>query len=298
MRSPAHLSIASVPAVPTKKSLESAEFAKSSDYTLYQGDSLALLEQMPAGSVDLVFADPPYFLSNGGFTCKSGRRAPVRKGAWDESQGVEHDHAFTRDWLKACQRVLKPSGTIWVSGTQHVIFSVGFAMQSLGFKLLNTVTWYKPNASPNLSCRYFTHSSEILIWAAPQKAGKLSHTFNYSAMKAENGGKQMRDVWALPKAGEEELTADGSGRVWSQLTPRKSEKAFGGHPTQKPLALLERIVAASCPEEGRVLDPFNGSGTTGVAALRLGRSYVGIDIDPQYLALTEQRLNAVVRCAS
>src|SRR5690606_13647409 len=150
----------------------------------------------------------------------------------------EDDHAFTAAWLREIRRVLKPEGSLWVSGTQHVIFSVGFAMQQLGYKLLNTVTWYKPNASPNLSCRYFTHSTELLIWAAPASRGKLKHVFNYARMKAENGGKQMRDVWALPKSGEEELAPDGQGRVWSQLTPRKSEKAFGSHPTQKPQALL------------------------------------------------------------
>ena len=119
------------------------------------------------------------------------------------------------EWLKACQRVLKPTGTLWVSGTQHVIFNVGFAMQKLGFKLLNTVTWYKPNASPNLSCRYFTHSTELLIWASPRQTKTLQHTFNYARMKAENGGKQMRDVWNLPRTGEEELTADGAGRMWT-----------------------------------------------------------------------------------
>lgn len=281
-----------------KPKLSDHLFARSKDFALYQGDSIALMDQMEAGSFDLVFADPPYFLSNGGFTCKGGKRAPVGKGGWDRSRGVEDDHRFTKAWLQACQRVLKPSGTIWVSGTQHVIFSVGFAMQSLGFKLLNTVTWYKPNASPNLSCRYFTHSTELLIWAAPQSQGKLQHTFHYPAMKKANGGKQMRDVWALPRSGEEELSADGEGRVWSQLTPRKSEKAFGGHPTQKPLALLERIIEASCPEEGRVLDPFNGSGTTGVAAVKHGCKYVGIDLSEDYLTLTEKRLTNVERCAS
>src|SRR5439155_6266502 len=170
-----------------------------------------------AQTFDMVFADPPYFLSNGGFTCKSGRRAPVAKGAWDASRGVDGDHAFTLAWLRACQRVLKPTGTLWVSGTQHVIFSAGFAMQKLGYKLLNAVTWFKPNAAPNLSCRYFTHSSEIVIWASPGQKGKLQHVFNYAQMKGANGGKQMRDMWTL-------------------LTPRNEVKAFGGHPNQKPLA--------------------------------------------------------------
>lgn len=278
-----------------EKSLKQSEFAKSDAYKLYQGDSVALLNQFPEQQFDLVFADPPYFLSNGGFTCKSGKRASVAKGAWDVSRGIEEDHHFTTEWLKACQRVLKPTGTLWVSGTQHVIFNVGFAMQKLGFKLLNTVTWYKPNASPNLSCRYFTHSTELLIWASPKPAKTLQHTFNYARMKSENGGKQMRDVWNLPRTGEEELSADGAGRMWTQIAPRREEKAFGSHPTQKPVALLERIIEASTPEDATVLDPFNGSGTTGVAALKLGRRYTGIDLDANYLSLTKKRLDAVKR---
>ena len=277
------------------RSLSESLFAKTKDYQLYQGNSVELLNQFPEQQFDLVFADPPYFLSNGGFTCKSGKRASVQKGAWDVSRGVEEDHAFTTEWLKACQRVLKPTGTLWVSGTQHVIFNVGFAMQKLGFKLLNTVTWYKPNASPNLSCRYFTHSTELLIWASPRPAKTLQHTFNYARMKAENGGKQMRDVWNLPRTGEEELTGDGEGRMWTQIAPRREEKAFGSHPTQKPVALLERIIEASTSEDAAILDPFNGSGTTGVAALKLNRRYTGIDLDPTYLKLTQKRLDAARR---
>lgn len=267
-------------------------WARSRDYVLYKGDSLALLDQFEDQTFDLIFADPPYFLSNGGFTCSGGKRAPVKKGDWDASRGIEEDHEFTSAWLKACQRVLKPSGTIWVSGTQHVIFSVGFAMQRLGYKLLNTVTWYKPNASPNLACRYFTHSTEILVWASPGGKGKLQHRFNYQHMKAENGGKQMRDVWALPKTGDDELDAGGEGRVWSMTTPKPSEKAHGKHPTQKPIALLERIVDACTDDDALVLDPFCGSGTTGVAAVSKGRRFVGIDMDEQYLALTKKRLDA------
>ncbi|HZA13514.1 MAG TPA: DNA methyltransferase [Myxococcaceae bacterium] len=279
----------------TRPSARRVKYASGRGWELLQGDCLELLKQFPNGEFDLVFADPPYFLSNGGFTCKAGRRAPVEKGTWDASRGVDADHAFTREWLRACRRVLKPTGTIWVSGTQHVIFSVGFALQQLGFKLLNTVTWYKPNASPNLSCRYFTHSTELLVWASPATKGKLLHTFNYARMKAENGGKQMRDVWSLPRSGDEELTEDGEGRVWTQIAPRKGEKAHGSHPTQKPLALLERVIEASTAAGARVLDPFNGSGTTGVAALKLGRTYVGIDLDPEYLQLSRPRLQDAER---
>ena len=284
---------AAVPQLSPQPLREKDAYARGDAWRLYQGDSLQLMQRFEPKSFDLVFADPPYFLSNGGFTCKGGKRAPVGKGGWDASRGVEADHAFTTEWLAACQRLLKPTGTLWVSGTQHVIFSVGFALQKLGFKLLNTVTWYKPNASPNLSCRYFTHSTEILIWASPQTGGKLQHTFNYARMKKENGGKQMRDVWALPRAGDEELTADGGGRVWSQLTPRKGEKAHGGHPTQKPEALLERVIEASTAPDALVLDPFNGSGTTGVAAVRLGRRYVGLELDGAYLDVSARRLGAV-----
>jgi site-specific DNA-methyltransferase (adenine-specific) len=256
-------------------------------YRLIEGDSLGLLERLPPRSVDLVFADPPYNLSNGGSTCQAGKRAAVDKGAWDASRGVDEDHHFHRRWLAACRRVLKPSGTIWVSGTQHVIFSLGFAMQELGYHLLNTVTWFKPNASPNLACRFFTHSTELVIWAAPERSKPLAHTFHYPQMKAENGGKQMRDMWPLD--------SDGEGVVWSLPTPAKREKSEGRHPTQKPIALLDRIVTASSNPGDLVLDPFNGSGTTGVVAVARGRRYVGFDLDSAYLDLTERRLTATRR---
>lgn len=253
--------------------LSSHVHARGRDWVLYQGQSQKLLEGFDDATFDLIFADPPYFLSNGGTTCQSGKRVKVDKGGWDASRGVDEDHEFTAAWLEQCRRVLKPSGTIWVSGTQHVIFNVGFAMQKLGFKILNMVTWFKPNASPNLACRTFTHSTELLIWAAPVNKGKLLHTFNYKRMKEENGGKQMRDVWTM-------------------TTPKPSEKVHGRHPTQKPRALLERIVDACTEEDSLVLDPFCGSGTTGVAARAKGRRFVGIDMDPQYLELTKRRIEA------
>jgi site-specific DNA-methyltransferase (adenine-specific) len=256
-------------------------------FRLLQGDSLTLLDRLPAASVDLIFADPPYNLSNGGTTCQAGRRAVVDKGAWDASRGVGADHDFHRRWLDACRRVLKPSGTIWVSGTQHVIFSLGFAMQELGYHLLNTVTWFKPNASPNLACRFFTHSTELVIWAAPARSKPLLHTFNYPQMKAENGGKQMRDMWPLAD--------DGGGTVWDLATPGKREKREGRHPTQKPIALLDRIITAASDPGALVLDPFNGSGTTGVVAVARGRRYAGIDLDPTYLDLTHRRIASVTR---
>jgi site-specific DNA-methyltransferase (adenine-specific) len=258
-------------------------------WSLAEGDCLEVLEALPPASVDLVFADPPYHLSNGGTTCRSGRRASVDKGAWDRSGGVVADHAFQARWLDACRRVLKPSGTIWVSGTQHVIFSVGYAMQELGFHLLNTVTWYKPNASPNLACRFFTHSTELLLWASPRLLRPLPHRFNYRDMKAENGGKQMRDLWAVserPEPGGEQV-------VWSLPTPAPREKLHGRHPTQKPLALLDRVVAASAAPGDLVLDPFCGSGTTGLAAVRAGCRFLGVERDPRYVALAAARLRAL-----
>jgi site-specific DNA-methyltransferase (adenine-specific) len=255
-------------------------------WSIVQDDCIAALERLAPHSVDLVFADPPYHLSNGGTTCQSGRRARVDKGGWDASRGVEQDHQFQRRWLEACRRVLKPSGTIWVSGTQHVIFSVGYAMQELGFHLLNTITWYKPNAAPNLACRMFTHSTEILLWASPLKRKPLPHRFNYQAMKAENGGRQMRDLWQI----SERPTGDERQVVWSLPTPAAREKLHGRHPTQKPLSLLQRVVAASAAPGDLVLDPFCGSGTTGVAAVSQGCRFLGVEQDPQYVALAARRL--------
>ncbi len=236
---------------------------------LFLGDCLTLLAQLPAESVDVIFADPPYFLSNGGTTCRAGKRTSVDKGAWDRSQGVEANHAFNHKWLAACNRVLRPNGTMWVSGTGHVIYSVGYAMQQQGFKMLNEIVWEKPNPPPNLSCRYFTHSTETLLWAARNR--KSRHHFNYDQMRSDNGGKQMKSVWRM-------------------TAPGQREKTLGRHPTQKPLALLERVLSASCPAGGVVLDPFNGSGTTGVAAATLGHSYIGIDLETEYLNLTSARL--------
>jgi len=244
---------------------------------LYQGDCLELLALIPESSVDLVFADPPYFLSNGGITCHAGRMVSVNKGEWDKSKGPGANHEFNRAWLAACQRVLKPNGAIWVSGTAHVIHSVGFAMQQLGFKLLNDISWVKPNPPPNLSCRYFTHATETIIWAA--RDNKSRHTFNYKLMKETNRGKQMKSVWEIKP-------------------PESWEKRFGKHPTQKPVALLERILLASSNEGDLVLDPFSGSGTTVLAALRTRRTALGLELSYEYLTLTVQRLSSeLVRVA-
>ncbi len=264
-------------------------------YRVVKGDSIDLLARLPDESVDLVFADPPYHLSNGGFTCKGGKRASVNKGGWDASRGLATDHEFQLAWLREAQRALKPTGTLWVSGTQHVIFSIGFALQELGYHLLNTVTWYKPNAAPNLACRFFTHSTELVIWAAPQRSKKLLHTFNYRQMKAENGGKQMRDVWNLDYQVPE---PDGEQVVWSLPTPAKREKVLGSHPTQKPLSLLDRIVRCSTEPGALVVDPFSGSGTTGVAAVAAGRRYIGFEREKEYVELSRLRIHAAAQTAS
>jgi len=245
---------------------------------IYQGDCLEILENIPENSVDLVFADPPYFLSNGGITCHAGRMVSVNKGEWDKLPGpdlgpvrarFDKVHEFNTTWLAACQRVLKPNGSIWVSGTAHVIHSVGFAMQQLGFKLLNDISWVKPNPPPNLSCRYFTHATETIIWAA--KNSKSRHTFHYKLMRQHAGGKQMKSVWTI-------------------RPPEPWEKKFGKHPTQKPVALLERILLASSNEGDLVLDPFSGSGTTLFTAFRLRRHALGCELSAEFLTLSLRRI--------
>lgn len=225
----------------------------------------------------MIFADPPYNLSNDGFTCQSGRAVSVNKGKWDRSRGIEEDFGFHELWITACKRLLKPDGTIWISGTYHSIYACGYALQKLGYHLLNDICWYKPNASPNLSCRFFTASHETLLWARKSPKGK--HTFNYDAMKngefpgdtLKSPGKQMRSIWAIP-------------------TPSPREKAFGKHPTQKPLELLERVVLAGSREGDLVLDPFMGGGTTGIAALRHRRRFVGIEKEKEYYDLAVKRI--------
>lgn len=236
---------------------------------LFNENCLKLLPALPENSVDMIFADPPYFLSNGGFTCHAGRKVSVNKGKWDASKGKEENYRFTLDWLKECQRVLTPNGTIWVSGTSHIIYSIGFAMQALDYKILNDIAWFKVNPPPNLSCRYFTHSTEIVLWAAKNK--KSRHYFNYHLMKKLNNNKQMLSLWSIRPPGRE-------------------EKIYGKHPTQKPLALLQRIVQASTRKGDVILDPFHGSGTTGIAASREGRQYIGIELEKKYLDVSIKRL--------
>ena len=240
---------------------------------LAQGNSLevldALHEKFPDGCFDCIFADPPYFLSNGGITCHAGKMVKVDKGDWDKSKGPELNHEFNTEWLRRCQRVLKPNGTIWVTGTHHVIFSVGYAMQQLGMKILNDIAWEKPNPPPNLSCRYFTHSTETLLWAAKDEDSR--HVFNYQLMREQAGGKQMKTVWRLK-------------------SPATAEKKHGKHPTQKPLALIERCLLASTQAGDFVLDPFAGGGTTAVACIRAKRHGLGIEWEAKHVELAARRL--------
>lgn len=236
---------------------------------LFHNDCFDILPKITENSVDMIFADPPYFLSNGGFTCHAGRKVSVNKGKWDISRGREENYLFTLRWLRECQRVLSPNGTIWVSGTSHIIYTVGYAMQDLGYKILNDIVWFKVNPPPNLSCRYFTHSTEIVLWAAKNKESR--HYFNYDLMKKLNNNKQMLSLWSIK-------------------APGADEKKYGKHPTQKPLQLLQRIILASTKPEDIVLDPFCGSSTTGVAALKEKRQFIGIEAEEEYLRVSVKRL--------
>ena len=262
---------------------------KQGNIELYNCDSIEFLNRMKPDQVDMIFADPPYNLSNGGFTVHAGRRVSVDKGQWDKSKGFKDDYEFHYRWLEACRRVLKPHGTLWVSGTYHSIYQCGHAIQALGYHILNDVAWFKPNASPNLSCRFFTASHETLIWARKDK--KAKHTFNYDDMKHKSWPEdffkkenmQMRSVWHIPEAES----------VWTISTPKPDEKRFGKHPTQKPLALLQRIILASTRKGDLVLDPFAGSSTTGLAAALNGRKFVGIDTEKKYLDLSIKRFHTL-----
>ena len=262
---------------------------------LYLGDSRTILEELPEESVDMIFADPPYGLSNGGTSLYAGKRVLVDKGEWDKSRGVEADFAFHKEWIAACRRVLKSDGTIWMTGTYHSIYACGFALQTGGWHLLNEICWYKPNAAPHLACRMFAASHESLIWARKSKAAK--HTFHYQEMRRESStwdfikkaNRQMRSVWGNPEH-------DFPVTLWALNSAGRSEKVHGKHPTQKPLRLLERIVCASTNRGDVILDPFCGSATTGVAAILHGRKFIGIDINEDFLdRLAVPRLRDALR---
>ena len=244
-------------------------YYEKDEFKLIQGDSLEILKKIKPQSVDMIFADPPYFLSGDGITCSAGKMVSVKKGEWDEKIDIKAKHLFNKKWIKLCKRVLKDDGTIWISGTMHNIYSIGMALEEEGFKIINNITWKKLNPPPNISCRAFTHSTETILWAK-KDLKKSKHKFNYEVMKELNGGKQMKDVW------ETSLT-------------KLSEKKCGKHPTQKPIDLLEKIILSSTDENDLILDPFNGSGTTGIVANKLNRKYIGIEKEQEYLDLTIRR---------
>jgi len=261
-------------------SIKKKPYFSEGNFVLYCSDYLSILKQLPDNSIDMIFADPPYNLSNGGFSVHAGRRVSVNKGDWDKSKGFQKDLDFHITWVQACRRVLKPYGTIWISGTYHSIYQCGYALQLSGYHILNDISWYKPNASPNLSCRYFTASHETLLWARKEK--KAKHVFNYEQMRAfrndliHRQNKQMRSVWAIG-------------------TPKPEEKIFGKHPTQKPMELLKRIILSSTNPGDIILDPFAGSSTTGLVAILYDRKFIGIDNEKKYLELSKKRLKDLIK---
>ncbi|UTC77668.1 site-specific DNA-methyltransferase [Treponema sp. OMZ 799] len=237
------------------------------DFNLLQGDSIEILKNLNF-QFDMIFADPPYFLSNDGISVHSGKQVSVNKGLWDKSQGFVRDNEFNYRWISTCREKLKEDGTIWISGTYHNIFSAAQMLTELNFRILNCVTWAKTNPPPNLSCKFFTHSTEFILWARKNK--KITHFYNYELMKQINGGTQMRDLWSLPAIA-------------------KWEKSCGKHPTQKPLPLLARIILASTKPNAWILDPFTGSSTTGIASSLLDRKFLGIDKELEFLELSKKR---------
>ncbi len=240
---------------------------------VYRVDCVELMSIMPEGCVGVIFADPPYRLSTGGVSVRSGRLAPVDKGEWDRSMGFGKDHEFNVRWLRAARRILRPDGTLWVSGTHHIIFSIGFALQRLGFRIINSVAWQKPDPPPNALHTAFTHAHETLLWASKGRGAR--YTFNYDLINSLDPGTQMSSVWHIPP-------------------PPKREKLHGHHPTQKPLRLVRRALLASTREGDLIFDPFTGSGTTGVAAKELGHFFVGAELEEEFCKLAARRIRAAV----
>ena len=239
---------------------------------IHNKDCFKYLPKIESNSIDCIITDPPYFLSNDGVTCKSGKMVSVNKGEWDKGNDFDDVYEFNAKWIKESYRVLKPGGTLWVSGTYHNIYIIGSIISSFkDFRILNNITWVKTAPPPNLSCRFFTHSTETLLWV--RKGQKTKHYFNYDLMKSYNDGKQMKDVWLM-------------GR------PKKEEKKFGKHPTQKPEEIIERMIHASTQQNDIVLDMFNGSGTTGVVCARNKRNYIGIESDKSYCELSRKRIKS------
>ncbi len=244
-------------------------YFKSNDKNFYllEGDTMRLLPQFDH-KFDMIFADPPYFLSNNGLSIQSGKIVSVNKGNWDKSEGFDFINDFNKKWLSLVRDKMKDDATIWISGTMHNIFSIGQILTELNFKILNVITWEKTNPPPNFSCRFFTHSTEQIIWA--RKNEKIPHYYNYELMKKLNADKQMKDVWKLPAIAP-----------W--------EKSCTKHPTQKPLSVLTRLILASTKPNAWILDPFTGSSTTGIAANLANRRFLGIDKEECYLKISKNR---------
>ncbi len=242
--------------------------SKNSDFTLYHGDTFELLHQI-AGEFDMIFADPPYLLSTGnGKVNENGQYIKFDKGNWDRVRSRAEKDTFNKTWLAPCTKLLKQNGTIWICGTYHNIFSVEKCLDELGFRIINMVVWQKPDPPITLSDKHFNFCAEYLIWAA--RRGCHDYTFNQDDLKTVNGGVYMQDVWKLSAAS-----------AW--------EKLQGKHPTQKPLRLLYRAILASTNKGDKILDPFAGSSTTGIAANLLGRNFVGIDASNEFLSLSIKR---------
>lgn len=260
-------------------------FFKSENFVLYQGTVPECLSELGTETFDLVWADPPYLLSNNGTTVQSGKRVSVNKGSWDQSKGtVRKDYQFQEEWIYGVKRLLKwPHGTLMITGTQHSINHCGHALQIDGWNIINTIIWYKPNGSPNIGCRCLCASHETILWASLAKNAR--HKFNYQDMKngvwhlrdpLKKEGKQMRDVWSIP-------------------TVSKKEKTCGNYPTQKPLELLRRCILMCTSPGDLILDPFCGSSTTGIAAIELGRKYIGVDNNSEALELSVKRYNKFMK---
>lgn len=243
--------------------------SEANDFNLIHRDVFKALKNIDDRSINMIFADPPYFLSSDGITCSGGKMVSVNKGNWDKALSTKDKYKFNKKWIKECYRILKDNGTIWISGTFHNIYSIGMALEEKGFKIINNITWQKSNPPPNLACKTFTHSTETILWAK-KDLKNVKYTFNYELMKKLNGNKQMKDVWT------------------TSLT-KPSEKKCGKHPTQKPLEILDKIIIASTNENDIILDPFCGSSTTGISAVKLNRKYIGIDNNKEYLELSKRR---------
>lgn len=256
-------------------------FFTQDNFTLIEGDTFKALEKIGKHSINFIFSDPPYFLSSGGISCKSGKQVSVDKGERDKPKTIDEKINYHRSWIRLCRDVLKDDGSIMISSTFHSSYAIGVALEKEGFSIINNIVRRKTNPAPNLACRCFTHSTETIIWARKQldEKHKGKHCFNYKAMKEENNGKQMKDFW--------EFEEDTS--VISTSTTTKKEKEFGNHPTQKPIKLLKRLVEAATNPNDIILDPFCGSGTTGIAAKMLNRQFIGIEIDENYLSLAKNR---------